>query len=155
MATQQHPSPAIANHPHPPSAHQPNGHFSGPPPPHQQPKTISQAVAQINSQTWLQIGMPGSAVSSLPRRMLTTDAAASFSETLGDTEAAISAYENALRHDTWSVPAMSGIASILRDRDQYALAIDYLRSILKVDQANGEVWSHLGKHAWIDLCCAG
>lgn len=78
-------------------------------------------------------------------------ATASFSETLGDTDAAIQAYENVLRHETWSVPAMSGIASILRDRDQYALAIDYLRSITKIDQTNGEVWSHLGKLAHSSL----
>lgn len=63
---------------------------------------------------------------------------------MGDTDGAVQAYEQVLRHDPWSIAAMNGIADILRDRDQYQLAIDYLRTILKVDQGNGEVWSHLG-----------
>lgn len=71
--------------------------------------------------------------------------AATFSSSLGDTDSAVQAYECALRHDTWNVAALTGIADILRDRDQFQLAVDYLRTALKVDQGNGEIWSHLGK----------
>jgi tetratricopeptide (TPR) repeat protein len=39
---------------------------------------------------------------------------------------------------------MSAIAAILRNRDQYGLSIEYLRTILKLDSANGDVWGQLG-----------
>lgn len=70
---------------------------------------------------------------------------ATFAQSLGRVDEAVQSYEQALRHDTWSVPALTGIADILRDRDQFQLAIDYLRTALKVEQGNGEIWSHLGK----------
>lgn len=53
-------------------------------------------------------------------------------------------YEQALKHNQWSVQAMSGIACILRARDQFPHAVEYLRTILKVDPANGDVWGSLG-----------
>jgi hypothetical protein len=40
---------------------------------------------------------------------------------------------------------MSSIAAILRNRDQYGLSIEYLRTILKIDGSNGEVWGQLGR----------
>lgn len=55
------------------------------------------------------------------------------------------AYEQAIRHNNWSVPAMQAISSILRAKDQFGMAIDYLRTILKIDGSNGEVWGSLGK----------
>jgi len=39
---------------------------------------------------------------------------------------------------------MQAISCILRSRDQFALAIEYLRTILKIDPNNGEVWGSLG-----------
>lgn len=57
---------------------------------------------------------------------------------------AISAYENALRHNRYSVHAMLAIANILRGRDQFAPAIDYLRAITKFEERNGDVWASLG-----------
>jgi tetratricopeptide (TPR) repeat protein len=62
----------------------------------------------------------------------------------GDLDGAIAAYEHAIQHNSWSIPAMSAIAAILRNRDQYGLSIEYLRTILKIDGANGEVWGQLG-----------
>ena len=62
-----------------------------------------------------------------------------------DFDGAIQCYEQALRHNAWSVSAMQGIACILRTKDQFPAAVEYLRTILKVDPNNGEVWGSLGK----------
>lgn len=56
-------------------------------------------------------------------------------------------YEQALKFNQWSVPAMQGIACILRTKDAFPAAVEYLRTILKVDPANGDVWGSLGKHS--------
>jgi glucose repression mediator protein len=60
-------------------------------------------------------------------------------------DGAISAYEQAIKHNSWSVPAMQSISSILRARDQFSQAVDYLKNILKIDVNNGDVWGSLGK----------
>lgn len=39
---------------------------------------------------------------------------------------------------------MSAIAQILRTREQFPKAIEYLQTILKLDPQNGEAWSNLG-----------
>jgi Tfp pilus assembly protein PilF len=62
-----------------------------------------------------------------------------------DLDGAMQCYEQALKHNQWSIPAMQGIACILRTRDQFPHAVEYLRTILKVDPANGDVWGSLGK----------
>lgn len=62
-----------------------------------------------------------------------------------DLDGACSCYEMALKFNQWSVPAMQGIACILRTKDHFPQAVEYLRTILKVDPANGEVWGSLGK----------
>lgn len=64
---------------------------------------------------------------------------------MGQPDSAIQSYEHALRHNLWSVPAMMAISSILRSKDQFPAAVEYLRQILKVDQNNGEVWGNLGE----------
>lgn len=65
-------------------------------------------------------------------------------ELQGDLDGAIQAYERAIRHNAWSVAAMQAISTIHRAKDQFGMAIDYLRTILKIDPANGEVWGSLG-----------
>ena len=57
-------------------------------------------------------------------------------------------YEQALKFNQWSVPAMQGIACILRTKDAFPAAVEYLRTILKVDSTNGDVWGSLGK-TWL------
>lgn len=64
---------------------------------------------------------------------------------MGDLDGALIAYEHALRHHQWSIPAMTGIATILRTREQFAKAVEYLQSILKIDANNGEIWGSLGR----------
>lgn len=62
-----------------------------------------------------------------------------------DLDGAMQCYEQALKHNQWSIAAMQGIACILRARDQFPHAVEYLRTILKVDPANGDVWGSLGR----------
>lgn len=73
-----------------------------------------------------------------------TRQAGSFSELLGHQEDAMAAYEHALRANPNSVPAMNAISLILRTREEFGKAIDYLQAILKIDGNNGEVWGSLG-----------
>src|SRR5271154_2761186 len=68
----------------------------------------------------------------------------SLAELMGDPDGAIYAYEQALRHNQWSVPAMNAISQIYRAREKFPQAMEYLRSILKLEPTNGEVWGSLG-----------
>ena len=68
----------------------------------------------------------------------------SLTELMGDLDNALHAYEQALRHNQWSVTAMLAISSILRTREQFPKAVEYLQSILKLDPNNGDVWGSLG-----------
>ena len=64
---------------------------------------------------------------------------------MGDMDGAINAYEQALRHNTYSVQAMNAISCILRTKENFPRAVEYLQAILKLDQGNGEVWGSLGR----------
>lgn len=72
--------------------------------------------------------------------------AGSVQELQGDLDGAVASYEQAIRHNNWSVPAMQAISNIYRAKDQFGHAIDYLRTILKIDATNGEVWGSLGSY---------
>jgi glucose repression mediator protein len=65
---------------------------------------------------------------------------------LGDHDEASAAYQHALRANPRSIQAMNGMSSILRAGNQWAKAIEYLQSILKLDGNNGEVWGSLGAY---------
>jgi glucose repression mediator protein len=73
---------------------------------------------------------------------------------MSDLDGAIQCYEQALKYNQWSVPAMQGIAHILRTKDAFPAAVDYLRTILKVDTTNGEVWGSLGRFCTTPSVCA-
>ncbi|PTU19439.1 hypothetical protein P175DRAFT_0510699 [Aspergillus ochraceoroseus IBT 24754] len=88
------------------------------------PLSTAQKIAALNEQVWLQIG--------------------SLTELMGELDAAMNAYEQALRHNQWSIPAMNAISSILRTREQFPKAIEYLQNILKLDPTSGETWGSLG-----------
>ncbi|KZF19957.1 TPR-like protein [Xylona heveae TC161] len=122
MSTHPQPSPTGGMHPHhgPPGAPQPNGHIPLQP----QQKPASQHLASINEAVWLQIG--------------------SLTEFMGDLDGAMNAYEQAMRHNQWSVPAMNAISCILRTKELFPKAVEYLQNILKIEGNNGEVWGSLG-----------
>jgi glucose repression mediator protein len=75
----------------------------------------------------------------------------SLSEQMQDYDGAMQCYEQALKFNQWSVPAMQGIACILRTKDAFPAAVEYLRTILKVDPANGDVWGSLGTNYSLNL----
>jgi glucose repression mediator protein len=54
------------------------------------------------------------------------------------------AYEAALRMNPYSVSAMNSISCILRTKEQFPKAVDYLQSILNMEPSNGEIWGSLG-----------
>ena len=127
MANQQSPSGPLPHQQH--YAPVPRPGPNGPPPmplPQAQPyqKPTPQHLAQMNESTWLQLGQ--------------------LSELMGELDGAIAAYERAMSFNQWSVPAMLAISCILRSKDQFTAAVEYLRQIIKIDPANGEVWSSLG-----------
>lgn len=63
---------------------------------------------------------------------------------MGNLEDAVQCYEHALRANPQSVPAMNSISLILRTREEFHKAVEYLQAILKIDPNNGEVWGSLG-----------
>ena len=69
----------------------------------------------------------------------------SATELMGDLDGALHAYEQALRHNFQSIQAMNAISCILRTKENFPRAIEYLQAILKLDSTNGEVWGSLGK----------
>ncbi len=73
----------------------------------------------------------------------------SLAELLGNLDEAMVAYENALRANPRSIPAMNAISCILRTQEQFHKAVEYLQNILKLDGNNGDVWGSLGK--WSSL----
>lgn len=63
---------------------------------------------------------------------------------MGDLDGAMNAYEQALRHNQWSIAAMNAISCILRTKEQFPKAVEYLQNILKLDAGSGETWGSLG-----------
>ncbi|EMR65542.1 putative transcriptional corepressor protein [Eutypa lata UCREL1] len=86
--------------------------------------TPSRHIMAVNEGVWMQIG--------------------SFSELLGNLDDAMAAYERALHANPQSIPAMTAISLILRTREEFHKAVDYLNAILKIDSTNGDVWGSLG-----------
>ena len=76
-------------------------------------------------------------------RMLTWQSGSTY-ELQGESDQAISAYEQALRHNYQSIQALNAISNILRVKENFPRAVDYLQIMLKIDQNNGEVWGSLG-----------
>ncbi|KAJ0422744.1 hypothetical protein BJY00DRAFT_300033 [Aspergillus carlsbadensis] len=125
--TQPSPTGGVTPHHGHLAAHPPvNGHLPLQSPAQTQKPAVStaQRIATLNEQVWLQIG--------------------SMTELLGDLDGAMSAYEQALRHNQWSVAAMNAISCILRTREQFPKAVEYLQNILKLDPGSGETWGSLG-----------
>ncbi|KAL8716624.1 MAG: hypothetical protein Q9225_006057 [Loekoesia sp. 1 TL-2023] len=81
-------------------------------------------LSSLNEAVWLSIG--------------------SASELMGDLDGAFNAYERALRHNYQSITAMNAISCILRTKENFPKAVEFLQAILKLDANNGEVWGSLG-----------
>ncbi|KAK4166100.1 hypothetical protein QBC43DRAFT_19713 [Cladorrhinum sp. PSN259] len=116
------------HHPSPPGMqmqmhHGPPGPV-GPPGPPPGIASSRATLMGLNESVWVQIG--------------------SLSELLGDLDEAMRSYERALRANPNSIPAMNAISLILRTREDFPKAAEYLQLILKLDERNGEAWGSLG-----------
>jgi tetratricopeptide (TPR) repeat protein len=88
------------------------------------PSNMIQKLAVANEQTWLLIGR--------------------VAEQMSDLEHALSAYENALRHNPMSMSGLTQVAGIARIKENYPKAVEYFQRVLAIEEENGEVWSALG-----------
>ncbi|KAK4120848.1 TPR-like protein [Parathielavia appendiculata] len=67
-----------------------------------------------------------------------------LAEQMGNLDDAMASYERALRTNPNSIPAMNAMSSVLRTREDFPKAAEYLNAILKLDERNGEAWGCLG-----------
>nr|XP_018266413.1 general transcriptional repressor [Kwoniella dejecticola CBS 10117]OBR88571.1 general transcriptional repressor [Kwoniella dejecticola CBS 10117] len=81
-------------------------------------------LANANENTWMLIG--------------------AVAEGMNNPDRALTAFENALRHNPSSVLGLNAVASIARSRDNFDKAIEYFQRILNINQENGEVWGSMG-----------
>lgn len=65
---------------------------------------------------------------------------------MGDLDGALNAYERALQHNPQSITAMNAISCILRTKENFPKAVDFLQAILRLDGNNGETWGSLGTY---------
>lgn len=95
------------------------------------PMTAVQKLAAVNEQTWLSMGKYSkSRVRSDPYTLVIAHPRMSFffcslclgglAELMTDYDRAASCYEQALRHNPYSVQALSQIASLCRGREQFS-----------------------------------
>lgn len=69
---------------------------------------------------------------------------------MGNLDDALQAYEHALRANPNCIQAMNAISLILRTREEFPKAVEYLNAILKLDNSNGEVWGSIGE-SWLRM----
>ncbi|KAF7319823.1 TPR-REGION domain-containing protein [Mycena kentingensis (nom. inval.)] len=128
-------------------------HHNGPPPPSSAPPTHNgpavsptaptngaqpqhsaiHKLTTANEQTWLLIGR--------------------VAEQMGDLDHALSAYENALRHNPLSLAGLTQVAGIARIKENYPKAVEFFQRVLQLQEDNGEIWSALGKSEAIVTSC--
>lgn len=65
---------------------------------------------------------------------------------MGNLDDAMNAYERALRANPNSIPAMNAMSLVLRTREDFPKAAEFLNAILKLDERNGEAWGSLGAY---------
>ncbi|KAI8875925.1 TPR-like protein [Backusella circina FSU 941] len=85
---------------------------------------VIQKLASVNEQAWLTLG--------------------NLAEMMADWEKAMSSYEAVLRHNPYSVSALSHIASLYRGREQFSKAVEFFKRILALQENHGESWGALG-----------
>ena len=73
-----------------------------------------------------------------------------LAETLGEMDKALNCFEHALKHNPYSVSALTRVASIYRAKEQFAPAADVFQRILNLEANNGEIWGALG-HCYLML----
>ncbi|KAH6623011.1 hypothetical protein F5144DRAFT_657092 [Chaetomium tenue] len=117
--TSHHPSPPMQMQMH----HGPPGPARAPVPP-QSFSSSRQVLLQQTEGIWIQLG--------------------GLAEQMGNLDDAMASYERAIRTNPNSIPAMNAMSSVLRTREDFPKAAEYLNAILKLDERNGDAWGCLG-----------
>ncbi|KAJ2161674.1 glucose repression mediator protein [Coemansia sp. RSA 552] len=90
----------------------------------QQPVTAAQRLSAMTENVWMHIG--------------------TLAESMNEPERAMTAYDNALRHNPYSQAALTQIANIYRGREEFEKAVDFFQRIVNIDNENGEIWGAIG-----------
>lgn len=127
--------------------------------------TAAQKLAQVNEQTWLTMGnyKQSEPFIMVVHYMRVFIYIGNLAEMMTDYDKAMNCYESALRHNPYSVVALSQIASLCRGREQFGRvkcvcvrvyimcshllfiqAVEYFKRILAIQENNGETWAALG-----------
>lgn len=59
-------------------------------------------------------------------------------------ERAVASYESALRHNAYSVVALSQIAAICRSKEDFGKAAEYFGRVVAITPEAGDIWGALG-----------
>lgn len=65
-------------------------------------------------------------------------------EAIGDLDRAIASYEAVLRHNAFSIVALSQIAAICRSKEEFKKAAEYFGRVVGLAPESGDVWGALG-----------
>jgi hypothetical protein len=84
-----------------------------------QPSSVIHKLAVANEQTWLLIGKRSFFIKKKNRLISLTLFPGRVAEQMGDLEHAITAYENALRHNPMSLSGLTQVAGIARIKENY------------------------------------
>ncbi|KAJ1983445.1 glucose repression mediator protein [Dimargaris verticillata] len=93
-------------------------------PPAPKPLPPLSKEAELKEQIWIKIG--------------------AIAESMDQFDRAIKAYDAALNHNPYSIPALTQIAALYRSQDEFSKASDYFQRVLSVDPNNGEIWGAIG-----------
>jgi glucose repression mediator protein len=97
--------------------------------------------------TWLQIGASflfSPHFSQSAQTDLTVARPGQTAEAVGDLDRAIASYEAVLRHNAFSIVALSQIAAICRSKEEFKKAAEYFGRVVGLAPESGDVWGALG-----------
>jgi glucose repression mediator protein len=126
--------------------HGPQGPARAPVPPPQSFSASRQTLLQQTEAVWIQLGKDLEQGVAWRKDSELTRSLGNLAEQMGNLDDAMASYERALRTNPNSIPAMSAMSQVLRTREDFPKAAEYLNAILKLDNSNGEAWGYLGTH---------
>jgi len=103
--------------------------------------------------TWLQIGSSTLLFPPLlpvPRLLIALPG--QTAEAVGDLDRAVASYEAVLRHNAFSIVALSQIAAICRSKEEFKKAAEYFGRVVGLAPESGDVWGALGASSPASIC---